>query len=109
MMLIENLGFYRDDKGQKVEVVAVRDRFAIGFTNLGVPCIWWADTGAARLGGQRAIQAEWREPMSRNVIVHLVPNGRGGAYCVFGYIGVATPANRIATKIVTLTEGEGMP
>lgn len=112
-MRIEKPGFYRTKNGKKVEVVAVRDGYAIGFCKIG-PLSWCDDgrhwnreTGANGSDQNLAIVAEWRDPAIETVVLELCISDAGTRFTRFAY-NHPGPVTIIARKTITITEGEGM-
>jgi len=108
---IEKLGFYRTLNNQKVEVVAARNGYAVGFCDTN-PLTWLDDGqhwnwGSGTNGSDQglAIVAEWREPRSQTVTFALIER-RGEHEVVWARnLGLSKV---LATRTVTITEGEGM-
>jgi hypothetical protein len=112
-MKIEQPGFYRTRDNRKVEVVAVRDGYAVGFDNTWA-LTWLVDgqhwnwaSGTAGSSRSLDLVAEWREPKrSQTFEVALVE--RHGEIDVL-WRRQAYGEKILARRTITITEGEGMP
>lgn len=111
-MKIEKPGFYRARDNRRVEVVAVRGGYAVGFCQL-CPRTWlddgrrWNEASGAEGCDQRlAIVDEWREPEQQTVTFALVERPGGPEVVWSRNIGTSRV---LAIRTVTITEGEGMP
>ena len=103
-------GLYRDESDRKIEVLAIRDGFAIGYLPYTCPpahgC-WDAATGrdTDNPGRGSNLVAEWREPRSQTVTFAMIER-RGEIEVVWARnVGIA---NVLARRTVTITEGEGI-
>jgi hypothetical protein len=114
-------GFYRDELGRKVEVVAIRDDLAIGIWPETVPqavgC-WYARTGRDANNQERGsnLVGPYCKPDVRTVEVRMVrlPNReiRIDMRNIRNYLtedSVILNETVVASRIITITEGEGMP
>lgn len=109
---IEKPGHYRARDNRRLEVVAVRDGYAVGFDSK-VPLTWLADgrhwNWASGTGGSDqslAIVSEWSEPIQQTVTFALVERQAGSKVVWERNIGLS---NVLAIRTITITEGEGMP
>jgi hypothetical protein len=108
---IEKPGFYRTRNNQRVEVVAVRGGFAVGFCQLCART--WLDDGrhwnyaSGAEGSNRNLDilAEWRDPIQQTVTFALVERQCFPEVVLERNIGVSKV---LATRTITITEGEGM-
>jgi len=110
---IEKPGNYRTRDNRRVEVVAVRDGYAVGFDSK-CPLTWLSNgqhwnwfNGTEGSAKTLDIVSEWREPVSEPVTIELCLNVNGEPFVrMAGNYGSATKV--LARRTITITEGEGM-
>jgi hypothetical protein len=111
---IEKPGFYRARDNRRVEVMCVRDGYAVGFDNTSA-LTWLVDGrhwnwASGTEGSSRSLDlvAPWREPVSRTLELRMV-RGLDDLYVYLDDPTCSPSEHLVARRLVTITEGEGMP